>query len=48
MKRNKNITKIFIIILLAIIIFALSMMSMKQKENTIQTDIKRWILGFRI
>ena len=38
MKKNKTITKIFIIILLAIIIFTLSMISMKQKENTIQTS----------
>ena len=38
MKKNKTITKIFIIILLAIIIFTLSIISMKQKENTIETS----------
>ena len=38
MKKNKTITKIFIIILLAIIIFTLSIISMKQKETTIQTS----------
>ena len=38
MKKNKTITKIFIIILLAIIIFTLSIISMKQKENTIEAS----------
>ena len=38
MKKNKTRTKIFIIILLAIIIFTLSIISMKQKETTIQTS----------
>ena len=38
MKKNKTITKIFIIILLAIIIIAFSMISMKQKENTIEAS----------
>lgn len=40
MKKNKTITKIFIIILLAIIIFTLSIISMKQKENTIETSVE--------
>lgn len=38
MKKNKMIIRIFIIIFLAIIIFTLSMISMEQKENTIQTS----------